>query len=518
MLQVNQISCPLDMDINKLEVYIAKKCHIHSDDILSYRILRQSLDARKDIAYKISVLLETTKEKQLLKTKNKDIFKTEKPKQIVFESVTMKDRPIVVGFGPAGMFSALALAQAGCRPIIFERGKEVEKRTKDVHHFWKTGDLNTASNVQFGEGGAGTFSDGKLTTRIKDERISYILQQLVANGADENITYLQHPHIGSDRLTGIVKNIRSRILALGGEIHFEHQVEELIIKENRIAGVKVKNKDYYCKEVILAIGHSATDTIQTLYRQGVAMQSKDISIGVRIEHNQDWVNLTQYKEHFNNPHLPSAEYRLTMKTSDQRGVYTFCMCPGGSVVAASAQHQQLVVNGMSESKRDLAFANSALLVQVKNLDKENVFSALSYIENLEKKAYTLANHSYLAPAQMAQDFLKNIKSEKLIESSYLLGLTSANLNELFDEEISNALKEAILHFDKLMPGFKEGLLIAVESRSSSFVRIPRNEHYQSIAIKGLYPAGEGVGYGGGIMSCALDGLRCAQAILDQYRQ
>ncbi len=516
MLQINQISCPIDSNVNNLEKFIAKKCHIKESDILSYRLIRQSLDARKELCYKVSVLLETPLEKKLLKKKNNDITLADEPKKISFHCHNFDERPIVIGFGPAGIFCALALAEAGCKPIVLERGKAVDQRVKDVEDFWKTGILNPHSNVQFGEGGAGTFSDGKLTTRVKDARISYILEKLVEAGADEKIIYQQHPHIGTDKLREIVKNIRNRIIELEGEIFFEHQVNELIIKNKQILGVKVNNKELMSSHVVLAIGHSAIDTLKTCYKQEIAMEAKDISIGVRIEHLQDWVNTVQYKEHVNHPSLASAEYRLTMKTSNQQGVYTFCMCPGGSVVAASSEHEKLVVNGMSESKRDNIFANSALLVQVKSIDKKDVFSSLNYIENLEKKAFELAKQSYQAPAQAAQDFLLNKTTTVLPQNSYSLGCTSINLHDLFDEDIIIALKEAILEFDKKMPGFSNGLLIALESRSSSPFRMLRNDELQSINVNGLYPCGEGVGYAGGIISSSLDGLRCAEAILNEY--
>ncbi len=518
MIQINQIKCPLDVDTTQLQPYIAKKCRISSEDVISYTILRQSIDARKDLCFIFSVLVETSKQKIILKRKDKDITLSAPTKALKFRQVYMPKRPIVVGFGPAGMFAALALAKAGCRPVVFERGKKVEDRIEDVNEFWKTGVLNPQSNVQFGEGGAGTFSDGKLTTRIKDERIRFILEQFVEAGAPEDILYQQHPHIGTDLLVHIVKKIRNQIIELGGEIHFEHQVTSLLIEDNKIYGVEVNQNQVLADDVIFAIGHSAIDTLKAVQAQGVQMQAKDFAVGVRIEHPQQWVNETQYKEYANHSALKSAEYRLTMRTSKGRGAYTFCMCPGGTVVAASSQEGQIVVNGMSESTRDKQNANSALLVQVKQSDLEDhLFAGVDYIEALERRAYAFANQTYHAPAQWAYEFL-NEEGTPNLETSYPLPLTYINLRELFDSFVNESLEEALQDFDRKMPGFKNGLMIGVETRSSSAIRVPRDtDSFISTSTLGLYPCGEGVGYAGGIMSSAVDGIRCAQALLAKFR-
>ncbi len=517
MIQINQIECPIDTDLTLLKPYIAKKCHIQENDILEYTIIRKSIDAREKLCLKITALVETPLEKKLLAKHNRDITKSEKTKRINFSCSDPKDRPIIVGCGPAGLFAAYALAEAGCKPIILERGKQVEQRVKDIEFFWQTGILDPKSNVQYGEGGAGTFSDGKLTCRLKDPNTQTILEILVEAGADPEILIMQHPHIGTDVLRNIIINIRKKIESMGANFYFEHQVDQCIIENNQIVGVIANNQRFDSKHIIFAIGHSATDTIMMLDQNNVEMKAKDFAVGVRIEHPQKWVNERQYKQFAGHPALKNAEYRLTHTTSKDRGVYTFCMCPGGSVVAAASSNGQLVINGMSESKRNLDNANSAILVQVKTSDlKPGLFAGLDYIQSLEKKAFLLAHNSYKAPAEWAYDYLKINKGPFDFSTSYLLGNTMCDLHDLFDPFINEALEEALLAFDKKMPGFKYGLMTAVESRSSSPIQILRNEKCISTTIEGLYPCGEGAGYAGGIMSAALDGFRCALAILEKF--
>ena len=517
MLQIQQIECSLDQSISDLPALIASKLKINQADVLSVDIVKESLDARKDLVRKYTCNITVKNEKAVLKKHFKFVSAIEPEKPYEFECTkTFTERPIVIGFGPAGMFAALLMAEKGLKPIVFERGKCVDERIKDVVHFWKTGELNEQSNVQFGEGGAGTFSDGKLTTRVKDKRIQYVMDKLVEHGADSSIKWHTHAHIGTDKLRGIVKNIRNHIIELGGEVHFESQIEKLCIENGQIKGVYLHDTFYPSHHVFCAIGHSACDTFEQFHTQNIQMESKEFAVGVRVEHPQSLINECQYGRYADHPSLPAAEYRLAHQCTTGRGVYTFCMCPGGFVVPSSSHHGKLVVNGMSESGRNQTNANSALLVQVKKEDFGNeLFDGLRYIEQLERKAFVMGGSNYRAPMQNGEDFLNNTVSTryKNVLPSYALKGTFAQLSDLFDPVITESLKEGLLAFDRKLPGFKDGLLTAVESRSSSPLRIVRDETYQSISVKGFYPIGEGAGYAGGITSSALDGLRAVEACM-----
>lgn len=519
MLQIQQIECSLDQTIADLPDLIASKLKIKKADLLSMEIVKESLDARKDLVRKYTCNITVKNEKAILKKHLKFVnaIEPETPYEFLCTK-SFTDRPIVIGFGPAGMFAALLMAEKGLKPIVFERGKCVDERIKDVDHFWKSGELNEQSNVQFGEGGAGTFSDGKLTTRVKDRRIQYVMDRLVEHGADPAIKWHTHAHIGTDKLRGIVKNIRNRIIELGGEVHFESQIKTLVIEEGKIKGVMLNDTFHPSSHVFCAIGHSACDTFEQFHHQHIAMESKEFAVGVRVEHPQTLINECQYGRYAEHPSLPAAEYRLAHQCTTGRGVYTFCMCPGGFVVPSSSHHGKLVVNGMSESGRDQPNANSALLVQVKKEDfGTGLFDGLRYIEQLERKAFAMGGSNYRAPMQNGEDFLKDTISTqyKNVYPSYTLKGTFAQLSDLFDPIITESLKEGLLAFDRKLPGFKDGLLTAVESRSSSPLRIVRDESYQSISVKGFYPIGEGAGYAGGITSSALDGLRAVEACMKQ---
>ena len=519
MLQIQQIECSLDQSIADLPEIIASKLKINKADVLSVDIIKESLDARKDLVRKYTCNITLKNEKAVLRKHLKFVTPIELEKPYEFQCTkNLTDRPIVIGFGPAGMFAALLMAEKGLKPIVFERGKCVDERIKDVVKFWQTGELNEQSNVQFGEGGAGTFSDGKLTTRVKDKRIQYVMDKLVEHGADPAIKWHTHAHIGTDKLRNIVKSIRHRIIELGGEVHFESQIEKLSIENGQITGVYLNDTFYPSHHVFCAIGHSACDTFQHFHNQNIEMESKEFAVGVRVEHPQTLINECQYGRYADHPSLPAAEYRLAHQCSNGRGAYTFCMCPGGFVVPSSSHHGKLVVNGMSESGRDQKNANSALLVQVKKEDFGNgLFDGLHYIEQLERKAFIMGGSNYRAPMQNGEDFLNNTVSTryKNVMPSYALKGTFAQLSDLFDPIITESLKEGLMAFDRKLPGFKDGLLTAVESRSSSPLRIIRDETYQSISVKGFYPIGEGAGYAGGITSSALDGLRAVEACLNK---
>lgn len=526
MLRISQLRLDIDEPMTSIPRKIQKKLSIKEDDLLSYHIFKESIDARKKdkIIFNYCVDCKVRGEDRILKKNIKDVTRTPDERYHLPQTgvIGMKQRPIVVGFGPAGMFSALLLAQMGYQPIIFERGSDVEQRVEAVERFWKEGILDTECNVQFGEGGAGTFSDGKLTTRVKDPRVHKILEEFVRFGAPEEILYQAYPHIGTDLLRGIVKSIREEIIALKGEIHFSSRVDDILIDHGQIQGVKVKGQIYESEHVILAIGHSARDTYRMLMEKGVSMKAKAFAVGARIEHPQSMINQAQYKNFANHPRLGAAEYRLTHMASNGRGVYTFCMCPGGTVVASTSCEGGVVVNGMSEHARDKENANSAVLVQVRTSDfEDDPMKGIAYQEAIEQKAFKAAGSNYQAPAQLVKDFLRHKPSTSIhcIKPSYALGVTLCDLHEVLPKEICEAMEEGIQSFDHKLKGFAmdDAILTGVETRSSSPIRLERTDtEHMSLSVKGLYPCGEGAGYAGGIVSAAIDGLRCAEKIIEYY--
>lgn len=526
MLRITNLRLSLDEDISSLPAKIIQKLRIPADDLLSWRIFKESLDARKknDIHFTYCVDVKLRHEEAVLRKVKKDVAKTPDfsyhfPKPGV---IGLRHRPIVVGFGPAGMFAALLLAQLGYRPLVLERGECVEKRVASVEAFWNTGLLKANSNVQFGEGGAGTFSDGKLTARSKDPRVHKVLEEFVRFGAPQDIQCMAHPHIGTDLLRGIVRNIREEIIALGGEVRFETKLEDILATEGVVTGVQANGKLIPCEQLILAIGHSARDTYRQLYERGVYMEAKPFAIGARIEHPQTLINEAQFKDYAKHPRLHAAEYRLTHTAQNGRGVYTFCMCPGGTVVPSTSMPEGVVVNGMSEHARDKENANSALLVQVTPDDFDShPLAGLTYQEAIEHAAYVAGGCSYQAPAQLVEDFLAHRASTKLgkVQPSYALGVTLTDLHTVLPDYVCEAMEEAIQAMDHKLHGFarNDAVLTGVETRSSSPVRLTRDkESYESICLKGLYPCGEGAGYAGGIVSAAIDGLRCAEKLIETY--
>lgn len=525
MIKITQLKCPLDTPISSLNSLAAKKLKTDVQEIEDLIILKESIDARKDECFFVySVACKMKNEEKILKKKLKNVSEYIPP---VYEPVKVQathftNRPIVIGFGPCGIFAALILAEAGLNPLVFERGSSMDARIEKVENFWKTGQLNPQCNVQFGEGGAGTFSDGKLTTRIKDERILKVNDELIEAGADEEIRYSAHPHIGTDHLRRIVKNMRKKIERLGGEIIFDCAVDDFVLSHGEIMAVKAKNQLIYSNHVILAIGHSAQDTFITLNRHHVAMQPKNFAVGVRVEHLQSLINQNQYGKFSSHPRLKAAEYHLTHTSSNGRGVYSFCMCPGGSVVASSSEENHLVINGMSYKARDGMNANSAVLVQVTTKDfGEGVLDGLKYQHSLEEKAYRLGGGNYSAPVQRIEDFLNHQTSDHFeqVLPTYSLNTKFIDFHQLFSREICQSLEEGLRNFDKKIPGFagKDAIMTGVESRSSSPIRISRNELCQSLNVKGLFPGGEGAGYAGGIVSSAIDGIRCAEALIKSLK-
>ncbi|MBM7559365.1 NAD(P)/FAD-dependent oxidoreductase [Marinitoga litoralis] len=524
--RINNIKLPIDHDFEDIKSKIAKMVNIKSSDIKNIEIVKQSIDARKKhqmiyFIYNIDFEVDNV-------LNNPNISLAPKKEYILPKhgDIPLNSRPLIIGTGPAGLFAGLILAEAGFEPIILERGKNVEDRKKDVNNFWNNGILNTESNVQFGEGGAGTFSDGKLNTLIKDKnnRIKKMLEEFVEAGAPEEILYINKPHIGTDKLEIAVKNIRKKIERLGGNIYFNSKVTDFIIENNKIKGVIVNDSDkIYSDIVILAIGHSARDTFKKLFEKGVKITQKPFSIGVRIEHLKETIDKSQYGKFYNHPKLKAADYKLSHRAKNGRAVYTFCMCPGGYVVASASEENMVVTNGMSEFSRDNINSNSAILVSVSPEDfpSNHPLSGIEFQRIYERKAFEISKN-YFAPVQLFGDFLKNKKSTKFgnILPTYKPGTIFSDLNTIFPEYIISSLKEGIIAMGEKLKGFSDydAVLTGVETRSSSPIRIERNENYESVNTKGLYPIGEGAGYAGGITSSAVDGIRIAESIISKYKK
>ena len=515
MIKISNVKIRSDISEDELFAYIAKKYKINENDIIQKRIVKKSIDARNksDIFYNYSVELECKNENKIKNTQK--VEKVEDYKISVLRKSTK--RPVIIGAGPAGLFSALTLVQNGIKPIIIEQGKNVDERKKDVDEFLKTGKLNTLSNVQFGEGGAGTFSDGKLTSGIHNPLCKKVLEEFYNFGAPEQILYINKPHIGTDNLINIIRNMRNEIIKLGGEFLFNEKVTDFEFENSKVTAV-ICSKRIETDTVILAIGHSARSTFEKLYEKGVKMEKKNFSIGVRIEHKQSMINKSQYGE-ITKLKLPPAEYKMAYH-GENRSCYTFCMCPGGTVIASSSEPETIVTNGMSVYARNGENANSAVLVNVTPNDfkGESPLEGMYFQKDLEQKAFKLGGSNYNAPIQRFEDFENNVKSTHIgeIKPTYKPGVTLSNLNEILPDFISKTLIEGIKYFDKSIKGFAhpDAILTGVETRSSSPVQITRNENKQS-NIKGLYPCGEGAGYAGGIMSAAVDGIKCAIAVLTQ---
>jgi len=524
-LRLTDIHLNLSEEESVLHAKAAAILKIPKEKILNLKIVKKSIDARKkdriSFVYTVEVVVGEDVESTFKIEETAKVKIIEKDKSISFPRLEKELRPVIVGTGPAGLFTALRLSEYGIKSIVLERGKEVDRRVKDVERFWAERVLDPESNVQFGEGGAGTFSDGKLTTRVDDSRISYILRTMVEAGAKEEILHQAKPHIGTDRLRGIVVNLRKRLISLGCEVYFESKVTGFNIVNGKIESVTINNSRELKSDVlVLATGNSARDTYEALHQAGVGIERKPFAIGLRVEHPQNNIDLIQYGKAAGHPKLPPAEYLLTHNMPDiGRSAYSFCMCPGGSVIAASSEPGRLVINGMSLSKRDSAFANSALVVTVRPDDFEafgsGPLAGIEFQRKWEEAAFKAGGGNYDAPAQGLIDFLNSNKAASLKQSSYRPAVTHADLQECLPVYVINALRKAIPHFERKMRGFisKEAILIGVETRTSAPLRITRNAELQSVNTKGLYPCGEGAGYAGGIVSSALDGVRVADAVI-----
>ena len=519
MIRIRDILLPPEHNEHQLTYEAARALKISASKIRKIQLVRRSVDARKKpdvkLVYTVDVSVEGNEAKILKQSACRRASIAPTARYRIPKGVELEQRPVVVGFGPAGMFAALVLALAGQRPLVLERGEDAESRHAKVQHFFATGELDAKSNVQFGEGGAGTFSDGKLNTGVNDPRISWILEQFVAAGAREDILWDAKPHVGTDVLLTVVQNIRQRIISLGGEVRFNAKVENIIENGGKLRGLQLENGEIIpCSQAVFAIGHSARDTFRMLHGQGITMEPKPFSMGVRIEHKQSAVDLAQYGA--SDLPLPPADYKL-VKHLDETTVYTFCMCPGGYVVAAASEEGGVVTNGMSYADRDGENANAALLVTLNPVDFpcEGPLGGVQWQQQIEQAAYALGG--FCAPAQLVGDFLDGRASTGAgsVEPTYRPGVTWCDLHQILPARITDALKQAIPELERNLKGFSnpDAVLTAPETRSSSPVRIVRGENRQC-SLVGLYPAGEGAGYAGGIMSAAIDGMKSAEAVLE----
>lgn len=526
MLKLNGLRAPLDYTDSSLRLLVARKLKIAPADLLSFRVFRRSVDARdrQDVHFVLSVNLTLRDEAAAARRCRELTPVFDKPVPAV-PKASFRKPPLVVGAGPAGLFTALILARAGARPVLIERGKPVEQRTGDVRILRESGILQPESNVQFGEGGAGAFSDGKLTCGIKSPHVRTVLEILAAHGAPEEILIDQKPHIGTDLLRSVVTSIRREILSLGGTVLFETRLEELILRSGHVDGAVLvsgsNRREFLTDTLFLAIGHSARDTVQVLFNQGLRMEPKPFAMGVRIEHARAFIDRSQYGSFAGHPALGAASYKLVCHTPDGRGVYTFCMCPGGEVIAAASQPGGVVTNGMSFHARDGRNSNAALLVGVRPEDfgDDHPLAGFELQRSIEKAAFRAGGGGMRAPAQRVEDFLAGRETVSFGEilPTYLPGVTPADLQAVLPSRIITNLKTGIRSMNTQLPGFAhpDAVLTGPETRSSSPVRIPRTALGEAEDIHGLYPVGEGAGYAGGIVSSAVDGIRSALLSLAQ---
>ncbi|OON95229.1 MAG: hypothetical protein ATN36_09045 [Epulopiscium sp. Nele67-Bin005] len=525
MVRIHDVKLNLDDKEEVIKKKIAKKLKVPIDYIVRYNLFKEAVDARnkEDIRLVCGYDVELTKEEVYLKKFPNMKSPDNKYQYVECGELPLTYAPIVVGTGPCGLFAGLILAQMGYNPIIIERGKHIDARVKDVENFWTTGNFNPNSNVQFGEGGAGTFSDGKLVTQIKNKRGTKVLEEFVRAGAPEEILYNNKPHIGTDILRDVVKNIRLEIEKLGGEFRFETCLTNIKEENGKLVAIEVNNCEWINAEVcVLALGHSARDTFSMLHTSNVEIAQKPFAMGMRIEHLQEWIDEAQYGEFKDHPNLRPADYKAVHHCDNGRTVYSFCMCPGGYVVASASEENAIVTNGMSEFKRDGKNANSGILVNVKPEDfgSENPLAGVELQRNLEKLAYKLGGENYNAPVQTVGDFLNNKETTKIgiVKPTYKPDVKGANLRANLPTEIGNSIAEAIEVFGKKIKNFdhKEAIFTGFETRSSSPIRIFRESKTFESNISGLYPAGEGAGYAGGITSAGVDGIMVAEAIAKKY--
>ncbi len=526
MLRLTEIKLPLTHSAGELQAAILKRLGIPASELIAHHIFRRGYDARKpaNIHFIYTLDVEVSNEAALLKRLLNTPHVAQSPDTsyhfVAQAPANLGSRPVVIGLGPCGIFAGLLLAQMGFRPIIVERGKAVRERTKDTFGLWRKHELNPESNVQFGEGGAGTFSDGKLHSQIKDPKFygRKVLTEFVKAGAPEEILYVSKPHIGTFRLVGMVEEMRANIIALGGEVRFQSRVDDIEIADGKVRGVLLSTGERIASDhVVLAVGHSARDTFEMLHKRGVYMEAKPFSIGFRIEHPQSLIDRARFGQNAGNELLGAADYKLVHHCSNGRSVYSFCMCPGGTVVAAASEPGRVVTNGMSQYSRNERNANSGIVVGITPDDYPGEpLAGIAFQRQWESRAYELGGSNYNAPAQLVGDFLAGRPSSKLgsVIPSYTPGITLTDLASALPDYAITALREAIPAFEKQIKGFSmnDAVLTGVETRTSSPVRIKRKEDFQSMNTEGLYPAGEGAGYAGGILSAAVDGIEVAEAV------
>ncbi|MEZ9434032.1 NAD(P)/FAD-dependent oxidoreductase [Vibrio lentus] len=527
MIRLTEIKLPLDHEESAIQDAIEAKLGINADQVLSFNIFKRGYDARKKskilLIYTLDVLVENEAEllEQFISDPHVKMTPDMEYKFVAKAVENQTERPVVIGFGPCGLFAGLVLAQMGFNPIIVERGKEVRERTKDTFGFWRKRTLNTESNVQFGEGGAGTFSDGKLYSQVKDPKHygRKVIEEFVAAGAPEEILYVSKPHIGTFKLVTMIEKMRASIIELGGEIRFSTRVDDVHMEDGQITGLTLSNgEEIKSRHVVLAVGHSARDTFEMLHERGVYMEAKPFSVGFRIEHKQAMIDEARFGKNAGNPILGAADYKLVHHCKNGRTVYSFCMCPGGTVVAATSEEGRVVTNGMSQYSRAERNANSAIVVGI-DPERDYPGDALAGIRlqrELESAAYVLGGENYDAPAQKIGDFLKGRDPSEIgeVKPSFTPGIHLTDISKALPDFAIEAIREAIPAFEKKIKGFStpDGLLTGVETRTSSPVCIKRGKDYQSINLKGFFPAGEGAGYAGGILSAGIDGIKAAEAL------